>query len=238
MDRDAGLMIGLDWKVKPSETISDIRLDLNGFRPYFSGYAQWNDYAFFVYSSGGGYQILVKKGQKKSSGSLLFRKCSGPFMMESGREFYLGAVRFQVLGDLSQEGSDKTVMKSDKTVLRGPGDKQVPRFLSGKSRIKLLNLDSKHEYVEIIEPILIGRSFLSEFFGLEDDQLRQNGISKEHIRMTPFVNGKWLLEPQADKPAFEEITEIPLILNQGDTLRWVGEDQMGEFEIHVGEKEA
>lgn len=237
IDPDTSLQIRLDWKVKPSSDISDIRLDLTGLKPYFTGYAHWKDYAFFVFPLGDGYQILVKKSNAKGSGSVLFRKCSGPFMMESGREFYLGAVRFQVLGDLSQDGSDKTLLKSDKTVLRGPGEKQPPRFLAGKSRIKILDLKPEHKYTEITGVTPIGRTFLVDIFGLEDDELRQNGISKEHIRMTPFARGKWLLEPQPDKPVFEEINEIPLFLNSGDILRWVGENRMGEFKIHIVQHE-
>ena len=230
------LQLCLYWKVKPADDYTETRLSLNGLSPFFIGYGCWEDYAFFVYPSPDGHQILVKKADIGSS-STLFRKCPHTFMVESGREFYLGAVRFQVLGDLRAEDEDKTVMKSDKTVLRGPGEKQVHHFLAGNPRIKIKNLESEHDSAEILEATSVGRDFVAELSGLEEEELRNSGISKEHIRITPFIGGKWLLEPQMDKPVFEEINEIPLLLKTDDTLRWVGENQMGEFEIHVVIKE-
>ena len=230
------LQLCLYWKVKPADDYTETRLSLNGLSPFFIGYGCWQDHAFFVYPSPDGHQILVKKADIESS-STLFRKCPHTFMVESGREFYLGAVRFQVLGDLGAADEDKTVMKSDKTVLRGPGEKQVHHFLAGKSRIKIKNLKSEHDSAEIKEATPVGRNFVAEFSGLGEEELRNSGISKDHIRITPFIGGKWLLEPRMDKPVFEEINEIPLLLKTGDTLRWVCENKMGEFEIHVVIKE-
>jgi hypothetical protein len=238
MERGSCSQLRLNWKVKPSKDISDVRLELTGLRPFFIGYADWNDHAFFVFSTGDGYQILVKRGNAGDSGSTLYKKCYGPVMMESGREFYLGAVRFQIRGTLSHGGTDQTVLRSDKTVLRGPGEKQVPRFLAGKSRLKMLSLKPAHRYADITVATPVGRKFLVENFGLDDDELKQNGISKEHIRMTPYPNGNWLIECLPDKPVFEEVNEIPLIVSPGDVLRWVDENRMGEFEIQVDEKEA
>jgi hypothetical protein len=238
MGRGSGSQLSLNWKVRPSKDVSDVRLDLTGLQPFFIGYAVWNDHAFFVFSRGDGYQILVKKGNTGDSASMLYKKCHGHVMMESGREFYLGAVRFQIRGALSHEGADQTVMRSDKTVLRGPGEKQIPRFLSGKPRLKILGLKPAHRDADITAATPVGRNFLVENFGLDDDELKQNGISKEHIRMTPYPNGKWLIECLADKPVFEEVSEIPLIVNPGDVLRWVDESRMGEFVIQVEEKEA
>ena len=57
------------------------------------------------------------------------------------------------------------------------------------------------------------------------------------MTVTPIKGGKWLLEPSPEKPFYEEINEIPLILNENDIIRWVINNQFGEFKIMVKSEE-
>jgi hypothetical protein len=236
-DRAPRFQVRLKWTLRPEEGMSDIYLDLEEMKPYFTGNAGWNDHVFLVYSCGSGHQILARRNQVGDSSSILFKRSKGLVLADSGQKFYMGAVGFQLLGDPSHKDEVKTVMRSDKTVLRGPGEEKVPRFLNGAPRIKIVNLNPEAGDAEITESTMVGRGLLAEHCGLDEDELRLNGISKDHFRLTPYPQGKWLVEPVPGKPLFEEISEIPVRLISGDTLRWVSDNQVGEFEIHIIPKE-
>jgi hypothetical protein len=230
--KPANIYISIEWIRHPDKKKAESSLPLRELAPVFSGITRWKDYGFFVYRMQERYEILVKK-LTSASGSILFKKCSEIFILESGREFYLGAIKFQLLGDFSDDTDNKTVVKSDKTILKGPGEKPKPHFFEGKPRIKIERLNSKRELVEISDTFKMGRSQIAEFFGVQEDELRQSGISKEHIIVTPYRGGQWLLNPLPDKPVFLEIKDTPVVIRQGETIRWVSDGHLEECELFI-----
>ena len=121
------LSIDIEWQLNPDKRKAEPSLSLSQSIPGFGAASQWRGYGFFVFQVKNQYHILVKRVAPKSNVEL-FKKCSGVFILESGSEFYLGAVKFQLLGDLREDTDIKTVMKSNQTVLKGPGEKSLPLF--------------------------------------------------------------------------------------------------------------
>ncbi|MCK4836939.1 MAG: hypothetical protein KAT17_09885, partial [Candidatus Aminicenantes bacterium] len=228
----SSICLAIEWINAPEKSKTESSLSLTQFTPYFSGYTRWKDYGFFVNKLQEGYEILVKKLPVPSS-STMFKQCEGIFILESGCEFYLGAVKFQLLGDFLEDKDHKTVVKSNKTILKGPGERRRQHFFEGQPRLKIDRITSKREFVEINEKFRLGRPQIAELFGANEDELRQNGISKEHITLTPFMGGQWILEPLPAKPVFVEINESPVILQPGKTIRWVSDDQVEEFQLVI-----
>lgn len=228
----SGISLSLDWSKVPGGYNAEKELSFVDFSPYFDGYLQWKEYAFFVYRDLAQYEILIRK-IKPSKESKLYKKCKNALVARSGKEFYLGAVKFQLVGGGFQTEELKTIVMAEKTFFRGPGEKINEHVKTGRAGLKVLNFDAKKEFVEIREKVLIGRTFLAEQWEVDENLLRKNGISKEHMYITPMEDGNWLMEPVPDKALFVEIGENPQILDECDVLRWLSNAQIGEFKIGI-----
>jgi len=226
----------LDWVKKPAEYKIDETLIFMDFLPYFNGYLTWQEYIFLTYQKSDQNEILIRK-INKSTFSHFYKKCTHITIVDSGKVFYLGTIKFQLLGDQKEKEDVKTVIKSNKTIVKGPGESKKKLLLKGRPRLKLLNTETTTQYLEIEGKSNIGRDEIANFFKISDEELRKKGLSRNHITITPIYGGKWLMEPSADKPFYEEINEIPLLLTEGDIIRWVLNDQFGEFRIKVKSKE-
>lgn len=230
--KPAGIAIAVQWLGEPGKEKQRTSLALEQSVPGFRGFTRWKGYGFFVFKIRGTHDILVKR-TGASGDATLFKKCRDIFVLKSGCGFYLGAVKFQLLGDFQEEANSKTVIKSNKTILKGPGEKSQPRFLEGRPRLRIEGISSTREVIEISDTCTLGRSRIAELFGANEDELRQSGVSKEHIAITPYQGGRWLLDPFPDKPVFIEIHEAPVVIPQGDVLRWVLEGQLRECQLFV-----
>jgi ribosomal protein S27AE len=224
----------IDWiKAPPGDKTSE-ELQLLDLSPYFTGYVKWRDYTFLVYRNrmANQYEILTRKIEI-SDESTLFKKCQQVFIARSGSEFYLGSLRFQLVGNLSQGEELKTIIKPEQTLFVGPGEPVNRKTDTGLPGLKALNLFSQKNIIEITQKILIGREFLAKQWEVAEDTLRKNGISKEHIYLTPLPDGLWLIEPLPDKPLYVEIAEVPQSFTEKDILRWTFKDRFGEFKINI-----
>jgi hypothetical protein len=231
------IFLNFEWSKVPPGFKEEKQLRFVNFSPFFDGYLQWKEYVFFVYRHLAKYEILIRK-IKRSNESKLYKKCKNILIGKSGNEFYVGAVKLQLLGEAHQNEELKTIVKPTKTFFVGPGEEINGYVKTGPPGLKVLNLSPEKEFIEIREKVLIGRSFLADQWEINEDTLRKNGISKEHMYITPLKDGDWLIEPVMDKPVFTEIGEIPQILEEGDILRCVSKDQVGEFKININTLEA
>jgi hypothetical protein len=231
------IFLNFEWSKVPPGFKEEKQLRFVSFSPFFDGYLQWKEYVFFVYRNLAHYEILIRK-IKRANESKLYKKCENIFVGKSGNEFYLGAVKLQLLGGVHQNEELKTVAMPDKTFFIGPGEEINGYMKTGPPGLKVLNLSTKKEFFETRERVLIGRHFLADQWEISEDILRKNGISKEHIYITHLKDGDWLMEPILDKPVFAEIGEIPQTLEEGDILRWVSKDRVGEFKIKINRSEA
>jgi hypothetical protein len=230
--KTAKIKLKLEWKLIPPGYETLDRIELKEFLPYFSGVGEWLGYAFFVFRTSDVLKIMVRKTDPKTDPSF-FRKREGAFMLESGRDFFLGAMRFNLLGDLDEQADSGTVMRSEKTVLKGPGERDILSEKKGVPRIKTADVKTSSAESEIREKILLGRDWLVENLGCDPEDLRKNGVSQEHARLSPMSGGCWLLEPVNKKPVFETIEKIPVLLNDGDCLRFLSLKGPGEFSLHL-----
>jgi hypothetical protein len=232
----SGLHLHLDWKKKPEQNALEDRLLLTDFSPYFDGYSEWQGYVFLVYQMNNRPEILLRK-LKELSISHFFKKSSQITMIESGKTFFLGTKQFQLLGDLKENKDVKTVIKSDKTIIKEPVHSKQNLYLKGRTRLKILNQKTSTPYLEIDKKFLIGIKEIANSFKMSEEELRKAGIADAHMAITPLEGGKWLLEPYNPNSFYEEINEIPLIITEDDIVRWVRNDQFAEFIIKVEQKE-
>jgi hypothetical protein len=226
----------LDWITKPEQQTVEDTLSLRDFLPYFHGYSEWQGYIFLIYQKHNMPEILIKK-IKDSSFSHFYKKCSQITLIESGKIFFLGSKKFQLLGDLKENEDVKTVIKSDKTIIKGPEDSKQNLSLKGRARLKILNQETSTPYFDIEQKTIIGTNEIADSFKINKEELGNAGISKKHVIITPLRNGKWLLEPFKDQAFYEEINEIPLTVAEHDVIRWIKNDQIGEFKLKIKTKE-
>jgi RNA polymerase subunit RPABC4/transcription elongation factor Spt4 len=231
------LFLRFDWITVPPGYQEEKQLRFVNFSPFFDGYLQWKEYVFFVYRHLAQYEMLTRK-IKRANESKLYKKCKNILIGKSGNEFYIGAVKLQLLGEAHEKEELKTIVKPTGTFFVGPGEEINGNVKTGPPGLKVLNLSPGKEFIETREKVLIGRHFLADQWKINEDTLRKNGVSKEHMYITPLKDGDWLMEPIPGKPVFTEIGEIPQILEAGDTLRWVSTDRVGEFKIYINTLEA
>lgn len=233
--KKVNLYLYCDWITKPEQqTVEDMH-SLTDFSPYFDGYLEWQGYIFLIYQKFNKPEILVKK-IKDSSFSHFYKQCSQITMIESGKTFFLGTRKFQLLGDLKENEDVKTVIKSDKTIIKGPEDSKQNLSLMGRTRLKILNQETSTEYIDIEQKTILGMKIIADSFKINEEELGKAGIAKEHVTITPLRNGKWLLEPFEDQSFYEEINETPQTIAEHDVIRWLKNDQIGEFKIKIKEK--
>lgn len=231
------LQLRFEWLRNDVEEFLKKEQDFDDFLPYFDGCLVWQGYAFCVYKNGNRYEILSKKSDPDVD-SILYKKYSQAFIEDSGKEFFLGAVKIKVLGDVNSRMEIKTIVSSDKTIFAGPGESLDDKSAkTGLPRLRILDMGLKEDMIEIGEKVLFGRDFLSRHTDLDYEVMRKSGVSNEHVYLTPIQGAKWLIEPLPDKPIFTEISAVPVILYNGDILRWVSSHFVGEFKITIKETE-
>lgn len=229
------LRLRFEWLRTDAEELLEKEQDFNEFLPYFDGCLQWQGYAFCVYKNVNKFEILSRRIDA-SIGSILYKKYSDSTIETSGKEFFLGAVKIKILGDINAQKELKTIVSSDKTIFAGPGESLNDKSAkTGLPRLKICDMDLKEDTIEIGEKILFGRDFLSGHTDLDYEVLRKSGVSNEHVYLAPIQGAKWLIEPLANKPIFTEISEAPIILYNGDILRLVSSRHVGEFKIRIEE---
>lgn len=236
--KPASIRLVLEWKPVPAGFQAPDQIELWQFHDFFNAAGEWLGYAFLVFQTDEGNKILIRKTDPDSV-TALFRKRSAAFCIESGREFYLGAVRFQVLGDFDEPADSGTVLRAEKTVLKGPGERYVRSDKKGRPRIRLFDIKSAVLETEIREKILLGRDWLFENMGCDVEGMRKDGISRKHANLCPMAGGLWLLEPLNDKPVFETIDRNPVVIDGGECLRYLSPSGPVEFTVtpEPGKKE-
>lgn len=222
-----------DWLKADLEEFYENEQYFNDFPPYFDGCLQWEGYAFCVYRNKREFEILARKIDPSST-VLLYKKCPAANIISSGEDFFMGAVKIKLLGDISSQTELKTMVSPVKTVFVGPGESIDDQ--SGKAglpRLKILDRDLNEDTIEINGKTLVGRESLGKQTGLDYEVMRKSGVSNEHVYLTPLPGAKWLIEPLPNKPVFSEICQAPVILHNGEILRLVSDQHVGEFKIGI-----
>lgn len=223
------LTISLKWKKANFDLDSETStFTAQVFKP-FNGFLEWKDFFFFIYQNKGFYETIIKKKDTIST-SKLFLTTNHPVIFERGMVFFIGNIQCKLSGTTF---SDKTVLRDlNKTYAIGPGEVDS---LNGQVGIEILNKEGKGQKVNISDRTLIGRDFLIDNYKYSKEQLRISGVSERHLFVTPFKNGRWLIEPLKNKFFYREILKIPLRIIDTDLIRWVDKDRMGEFFIRIEE---
>jgi hypothetical protein len=209
--------------------------DFSNCRPYFDGCLQWEGYTFCAFKKKYKFEILVRK-TGASSHSLLYKKCSHVYIEISGNQIFLGAVKMKLMGDMNPQTEQQTMVNSDKTLFVGPGESLHDNpAQKGLPRLKICEMSLKKDTVELKKRTLLGRDFLARHTDLDHEVMRKNGISNEHVYLTPLQGSRWLIEPLPNKSIFVEINEEPVVLHKDDILRLAADHQVGEFKINVME---
>ena len=209
--------------------------DFSDFSPYFDGCLQWQGYGFCVYKQKSKSEILCRR-INTSADTVIYKKCLNTTITVSGKEFFIGAVKIKLMGNTDPRLEQKTVISSSKTLFVGPGESQDDHSAkTGPPRLEVCDLALQSDTVEIGEKVLLGRDFLGKHTDLDYEVMRKNGISKEHLFLTPLPDTGWLIDLLPGKSVFTEINEAPIILFPGDTLRFVSKDHVGEFKIGIKE---
>ncbi|MCK5059298.1 MAG: hypothetical protein KAT34_21795 [Candidatus Aminicenantes bacterium] len=223
------------WLKPEARQILPDEQGFSDFLPYFDGCLQWQGYGFCVYKHKSKFEILCRK-TGTTVDTVLYKKCLDTTIAASGKEFFIGAVKIKLMGDTDSRVEQQTVVSSDKTVFIGPGETQDDHSAkTGLPRLKICDPDLQPDTVEIGEKVLLGRNFLGKHTGLDYEVMRKNGVSSEHLFLTPLPGAGWLVEPLPEKPIFTEISEAAIILHPGDILRLVSKEYVGEFEIGIKE---
>lgn len=218
------IILEFHWTEPPHQEIVNM-LEMIDFDPFFTGYARWDDHAFFVYQHFGLYEVLLRKIDPAGK-SVLYRRCNNRVMLKTGSVVCLGQLAFR----LTEE-----VLKSNKTIVIGPGSGSIHANKS-KRGLRITNMTAEREFIEIKEKCRIGRDWISQHFGLDKDMLRMIGVSKNQIRISPLEHGRWQLEPMNSKNIYVAIDEVPVSVEEGETLRWVMGNQYGEFQLKIKKK--
>jgi rubredoxin len=227
------LRLTFDWLKSDLKEYFENELDFNDFPPYFDGCLLWEGYAFCVYQNKKEFEILARKIDT-SAAALLYKKCPAANILSSGQDFFLGAVKIKLLGDINSQKELKTMVSSDKTVFVGPGESLDDHSVNtGLPRLIILDMDLKEDTIEINGKTLLGRDSLGKNTDLDFEVMRKSGVSNEHVYLTPLPGSKWLIEPLPNKPIFSEICQEPVILHNGEMLRFVSGHQVGEFKIGI-----
>lgn len=229
------LLLNFDWLSTEKDGNLGKEEVFSDFLPYFDGCLQWQGYAFCVFKKKNKFEILCRKTDASSS-ALLYRKCAYPHIEVSGNDLFLGAIKIKLMGDVNSHEEQQTVVSSDKTLFVGPGQGpgENPEK-KGLPRLSVCDMDLKTDTVEIAGKILLGRDFLSKNTDLDYELMRKNGVSNDHVYLTPLQGSRWLIDPLPDKTFFSEICEEPVILYKEDILRFVSDHHVGEFKIAVKE---
>jgi hypothetical protein len=218
------IILEFHWTEPPHQEVLNM-LELIDFHPFFNGYARWDDYAFFVYQYFGLYKVLVRKIYLAGK-SIIYRRCKSTVMLKTGSVICLGKIAFQLTEEIPHW---------NKTVLIGPGSGSTQSNKS-KRGVRIINMMAEREFVEISEKCRMGRDWISQQFGLDRESLRMSGVSKEQIRITPLEHGWCQLEPMSSKNIYMAIDEVPVLVEEGETLRWVMGNQYGEFQLKIKKK--
>jgi len=225
------LRLNLKWINKPKNINFVDNLNLTPINPFFEGAVEWQGFGIMVYQKGFSRELLIRKVNSTTS-SKLFVKMNRGIIVPCGTEFYLGAVGFQLLGTRgyseSRKGSEPLIGEPGpgvrKTVFIGPDEVFRNVFKAGKSRIRILNIDMGIENIHIDDTIVFGRNFLAKAANVDDSLLAELGVSSEHVMITPFEDGSWLLSPRSGRYIYLEIKETPFIFDDAVIVRLVGKD--------------
>jgi hypothetical protein len=216
------IILEFQWAITPPDQVGENMIRLIDFHPLFTGYGKWKNYAFFVYGYSNSYEVLVRRINEMDQ-SMLYHRCENIVLLKSGSVFCLGQLDFQLT---------ENVNHSNKTAVIGPGS--VPHHTNKSKRgLRITNMSAEKEFVEINEKCRMGRDWISQQFGLDREMLRMSGVSKEQIRITPLEHGKWQLEPMNSKNIYLAIDEVPVLVEEGEALRWVSRNQYGEFQLKI-----
>lgn len=229
------LLLNFDWLSTERDGHPPKEDVFKDFLPYFDGCLQWQGYAFCAYKKKNKFGILCRKTDPSTS-ALLYRKCAYPQLEMSGNVFFLGAIKIKLMGDVNSREEQQAVVSSEKTLFvgpgRGPGENSEKK---GLPRLEICDMDLKTGTVEIGGKILLGRDFLTKHTDLDNELMRQNGVSNEHAYLTPLPGSKWLIDPLPGKTFFTEICEEPVVLYKEDIVRFAADHHVGECRITVKE---
>lgn len=220
--------IQLHWTDKSPKLNLPSEVNLNPCLPYYQGICEWNGFGFMVYSKKLSNRILIRKINENTSTNL-YAKINSTIVVESGTEFYLGAVGFQLLGNLQGESPPAEIQQekpiSTRTVITGPGGNLENILRAGRARVRIMNLDLKDSSIPIEASTVFGRNFLSKNASIGTSLLTELGVSGEHLLISPMAGGSWTLAPMPGKFIYIEISEHPINLAEGSIIRYVGQMQ-------------
>lgn len=218
------ISILLNW-VSTSQKTTGLpqEIYLNPFLPYYKGVGEWSGYGFMVYSSKSLNKIIIRR-LKENNNEKIYAKINSAIIVESGIEFYLGAVGFQLLGSLrakkqSDKGEKTKILV--KTAQVGPGLNIENVLLGGDPKLRIINVDIENSFFPINSETILGREFLKENTLIDPSALAGLGVSDKHLIITPMEGGTWLLAPMPDKYFYIEILENPIILAENSVIRYV-----------------
>jgi len=228
----------LAWERGGEGHADETKIELAGSGPFIAGACEWRGYVFFLYAEAGVDRLLGRRVGDDTTAGRLFKPEKGLFVLESGRDFHLGGIRFRVLGDLSERERVRTVVKTDRTVMRRPAERESRGGGEGAPRLLVLPVNAGEQAVEIEKPTVVGRSFLTDHCGIGAEELSETGITEEHLMLEPRPGGRWILEPLQGQSVFVEIGRTPVPLPLGGHLRWLHGDVLEQFSVYIEERES
>jgi hypothetical protein len=200
--------------------------------------AQWEGHTFLVSGRADISRNLIFRHDREATTHLSVLIDSAR-LIPGGTRFYIGALyaEAQIAPAVCPPARDNTTGPLD----TGPGELIRPTpppgakpVYAGPTGVTLCETGNTIcQFISLHGRTLLGRQLITEATGHSDESLRQMGVSKEHIWITPLAGGRLLVEPIPGKTVFVEIGPVPVEIAPGSLLRLICGERFGEFVMTV-----